>query len=259
MSEQENSMTLVNHLGELRKRLIAVLTVLVLGLIGGLFVSDYIYEYLVASGPLPGIELHALTLWDGLGMYMKIALVFSLVITLPFTAYQIWRFVSPGLKVNEQKATLRYIPFVFVLFLVGIAFSYFILLPMATSFTSKINQNLGLVETYGMAQYFTFMFNLILPVSLLFELPVVVMFLTKLRILNPLRLRKMRRISYFVLVFIAVFVTPPDFISDVLVTIPLILLYEFSVYLSSIVYRKQLEETEDYESRYVRVDSGEKV
>ncbi|WP_160032306.1 twin-arginine translocase subunit TatC [Paenibacillus sp. An7] len=259
MSEQEEGMTLVNHLGELRRRLVAVLVVLLLGLIGGLFISDPIYQYLITYGPLPGIELHALTLWDGLGMYMKIALIFSLVITLPFTAYQIWKFVSPGLTPSEQKATVRYIPFVLLLFLLGIAFSYKILLPMATSFTSSINQNLGLVETYGMAQYFTFMFNLILPVSLLFELPVVVMFLTKLRILNPLRLRKMRRISYFALVFIAVFVTPPDFISDILVTIPLILLYEFSVFLSSVVYRKQLEETEEYESRYVKVDAGEKI
>ena len=261
MSELKEGMSLVDHLGELRRRLVAVLAVFILGLVGGFFVSDPIYTYLTQEGPIASydIELHALTLWDGLSMYMKIALLFSLIVTLPFTAYQVWKFVSPGLKPHEQKATIRYIPYVFLLFLVGIAFSYFVVFPMAVGFTNSINASLGLVETYGMAQFFTFMFNLILPISLLFELPVIVMFLTKLRIINPLRLKKMRKISYFDLVIIAVFVTPPDFISDVIVIIPLILLYEFSVFLSAVVYRKQLEEKEEYDAKYVKLDSGEKA
>jgi sec-independent protein translocase protein TatC len=94
---------------------------------------------------------------------------------------------------------------------------------------------------YGAAQYFTFMFNIIIPMSLLFELPVVVMFLTKLRILNPQRLKKMRRLAYLILIIIATMVTPPDFISDILVSVPLIGLYEVSIALSARVYRKQLE------------------
>jgi sec-independent protein translocase protein TatC len=95
----------------------------------------------------------------------------------------------------------------------------------------------------------------VLPVSLLFELPLLIMFLTGLRILNPIRLRKMRRVAYFVLIFIAVVVTPPDFISDLLVMIPLLLLYEISVFLSAIVYRKQLAADEAAEARYVRANN----
>ncbi|MEJ1715023.1 twin-arginine translocase subunit TatC, partial [Escherichia coli] len=89
-------------------------------------------------------------------------------------------------------------------------------------------------------------------------LPLLVMFLTKIRILNPLRLRKMRKISYFVLVFIAVVITPPDFISDFLVTIPLLLLYEFSVFVSSLIYRKQLAADEEIEARYRQEDDTDK-
>ncbi|MNG22524.1 Sec-independent protein translocase protein TatCd [compost metagenome] len=83
------------------------------------------------------------------------------------------------------------------------------------------------------------MFNILIPISLLFELPLVIMFLTAIRILNPVRLRKMRRIAYFVMIFIGVVVTPPDFVSDSLVAIPLIILYEISVLLSGMVYKKQ--------------------
>jgi sec-independent protein translocase protein TatC len=95
------------------------------------------------------------------------------------------------------------------------------------------------------------MFNILLPMAILFELPVVVMFLTKLRILNPARLKKLRRYAYLLLIVIATIVTPPDFISDILVAIPMIVLYEISIMLSARVYRDQqerdkqwLEETE---------------
>lgn len=254
MSEQVKDMALVEHLGELRKRIIIVLVVFVAGLIGGLFVADPIYHYLTAAEEAKNFELHAFSFWDGIGIYMKIAAIFSLVISVPLIFYQLWAFVKPGLRKEEQKAAIRYVPYAFILFIVGIAFGYYIVFPMTLSFTTAITQGMGLQETYGITNYLNFMFNLVLPLALLFELPLVVMFLTRIRILNPLRLRKMRKLAYFALVFIAVVITPPDFISDFLVTIPLLLLYEFSVFLSSVIYRKQLEADMERDSRYVRVD-----
>ncbi|MFX3651032.1 MAG: twin-arginine translocase subunit TatC [Paenibacillus sp.] len=254
MTQQMEEMSMTEHLSELRKRLIYVLVIFVLGLIAGFFVADPVYQYLTKSDSAKGFVLHAFSFWDGIGIYMKIAGLFSLIITLPFTVYQIWKFVSPGLKPRERKATLKYVPYVFLLFLIGMAFSYYVIFPMALAFTTAITEKMGLVETYGMKQYFSFLFGIVLPVSLLFELPLLIMFLTGLRILNPIRLRKMRRVAYFVLIFIAVVITPPDFISDLLVMIPLLLLYEISVLLSAIVYRKQLVADEEIESRYVRAE-----
>lgn len=254
MSEQMKDMALVEHLGELRKRIIIVLVVFVAGLIGGLFVADPIYQYLTAAEQAKNFELHAFSFWDGIGIYMKIAAIFSLVISVPVIFYQLWAFVKPGLRKEEQKATLRYIPYAFLLFIAGILFGYYIVFPMTLSFTTAITHGMGLQETYGITNYLNFMFNIVLPLAVLFELPLVVMFLTRIRILNPLRLRKMRRIAYFALVFVAVVITPPDFISDFLVTIPLLLLYEFSVLLSSVVYRKQLVADMERESKYVQVD-----
>ncbi|WP_379135635.1 twin-arginine translocase subunit TatC [Paenibacillus sp. sgz500958] len=252
MSLEPDEMSVVDHLTELRRRIIYILVVFVLGLIGGLFCARPIYDYLIHADLAEGFVLHAFSFWDGIGMYMKIAVAVSLVVTVPFIVYQLWAFVSPGLRPEERSATLRYVPYVFVLFLLGLTFAYYVIFPMALSFTISVTRSMGLEETYGIAQYFSFMFGLVLPVALLFELPLIVMFLTKLRILNPLRLRKMRRYAYFVLVFIAVVITPPDFISDFLVTIPLLVLYEFSVLLSAFVYRKQLAADAQREARYLR-------
>ncbi|MDQ0194024.1 twin-arginine translocase subunit TatC [Paenibacillus wynnii] len=250
MSLESEGMSVVDHLTELRKRIIYVLLVFLAGLVGGLFCARPIYNYLISADIAQGFVLHAFSFWDGIGMYMKIAMTVSLVLSIPFIVYQLWAFISPGLRPEERTATLRYVPYVFILFVLGVAFAYYVIFPMALSFTISITRSMGLEETYGIAQYFSFMFSLVIPLAILFELPLLVMFLTKLRILNPLRLRKMRRYAYFALVFIAVVITPPDFISDFLVTIPLLVLYEFSVFLSSIVYRKQLTADAEREARY---------
>ncbi|AIQ11604.1 twin-arginine translocase subunit TatC [Paenibacillus durus] len=254
MPLQSGAMTVVEHLTELRKRIIYILIVFVIGLAGGLFCAKPVYEYLIAADTAQGFVLHAFSFWDGIGMYMKIAMAVSLIVTLPFIVYQLWAFVSPGLRPVERSAALRYVPYALLLFVLGLLFAYYIVFPMALSFTVTVTRDMGLEETYGIAQYFNFMFSLVLPMALLFELPLIVMFLTRLRILNPLRLRKVRRYAYFALVFIAVVITPPDFISDFLVTIPLLVLYEFSVFLSAFVYRKQLAADAALEARYTAGD-----
>lgn len=251
---EPGKMTIVEHLTELRRRIIAVLVVFTIGLAGGLFCAKPVYEYLIHADLAQGFVLHAFAFWDGIGMYMKIAMAVSLTVSIPFIVFQLWAFVSPALRPEERSAALRYVPYALILFVAGLLFAYYIVFPMALSFTVSVTRDLGLEETYGIAQYFNFMFSLVLPMAMLFELPLIVMFLTKIRLLNPLRLRKMRRYAYFALVFIAVVITPPDFISDFLVTVPLIVLYEFSVFLSAAVYRKQLIADAALEARYAAGD-----
>jgi len=110
-----------------------------------------------------------------------------------------------------------------------------------------LNKRMDVTETYGAAQYFSFMFSILLPVSLIFELPALLMFLTKLRMLKPALLRKFRRHAYFGLIIVSTFIAPPDFISNILIAIPLILLYELSVLLSAQIYRKQMERDHSFE------------
>ncbi|WP_151733108.1 twin-arginine translocase subunit TatC [Paenibacillus tengchongensis] len=255
MAGKAEEMTVVQHLAELRRRIIYVLIVFAAGLAAGLSIAEPVYGYLTAAEQAQRFVLHAFSFWDGIGMYMKIAMVVALVPAVPFAAYQLWAFVAPALRPHEKSAALRYVPYVLVLFVLGLLFAYYIVFPLALSFTVSVTRSMGLTETYGIAQYFSFMFGLVVPLALLFELPLLVMFLTRLRILNPLRLKKMRRYAYFALAFIAVVITPPDFISDFLVAVPLVILYEFSVFLSALVFRKQLAADAALESRYVRTEA----
>jgi sec-independent protein translocase protein TatC len=235
--------TFWDHFGELRKRIIWILIVFITAMIAGLILAGDLVVYLKNAEPADGIAWNVFSPWDSITIYMQVAFVLGLAVTLPFLIYQLWAFVKPGLKPREQLATIKYIPLAFLFFLAGLAFAYFVVFPLAFSFTESISKYLSLTETYGITQYFSFMFSILIPVSLLFELPIVVMFLTKIRILNPARLRAARKLSYLILVVVATMITPPDLISDLLVAVPLIVLYELSVWMSAIVYRKQLLET----------------
>ncbi|MCS7464264.1 twin-arginine translocase subunit TatC [Paenibacillus doosanensis] len=246
----DEGMSLVEHLGELRKRIIWVLVVLILGMVIGIIVAQPLITYLKSVPPANGITWNVFSPWDAIRMYMSFALITGLIITIPVALYHIWAFLKPGLREEEQKASLKFVPFAFLLFLIGLAFAYFVVFKMAFLFTSGITEKLELQETYGIAQYFSFMFNILIPISLLFELPIVIMFLTQLRILNPKRLHKIRRYAYLILVIIAAMITPPDAVSAIVVSVPMIILYEFSVFLSGLVYRKQLLKDRAWEEEY---------
>ncbi|MDQ0917624.1 twin-arginine translocase subunit TatC [Paenibacillus sp. V4I5] len=243
-------MSLVEHLGELRKRIMWVLVVLVIGMVGGLICAKPIIRYLKNIPPADSIGWNVFSPWDALRLYMNFGLAVGILITLPVILYHIWAFVKPGLRESEQKASIIYIPYAFLLFLGGLSFGYWVVFPMAFYFTSSISQSLEITEMYGAAQYFTFMFNIILPLAIVFEMPIVVMFLTKIRLLNPNRLHKFRRYAYMLLVILSTVITPPDAISAILVALPLIVLYEFSVFMSGFIYRKQLAKDAEWEREF---------
>lgn len=249
MSTNEE-MSLVEHLGELRKRIMWILLVLVIGMVAGLISAKPIIRYLKNIPPADSISWNVFSPWDALRLYMNFGLAVGILITLPATLYHLWAFVKPGLRETEQKASIIYIPYAFVLFLAGLSFGYWVVFPMAFYFTSSISKSLDITEMYGAAEYFTFMFNIILPLALVFEMPIVVMFLTKIRLLNPKRLHKFRRYAYMLLVILATVITPPDAISAILVALPLIVLYEFSVFMSGFIYRKQLLKDAEWEREF---------
>ncbi|MBO9607855.1 MAG: twin-arginine translocase subunit TatC [Paenibacillaceae bacterium] len=240
MKDGKEMMPLIDHLTELRKRVIWILVALVVTMVGGFYAATFLLNYLKSVYPASAVTWNALAPFDGIRVYMQCAFMLAMVVMLPFAMYHIWAFVKPGLRARERQAALHYIPLAIVFFLLGLVFAYFVVFMMAFRFTSEVNQNMGLTETYGVSQYFSFLFNIVLPVSLLFELPLVVMFLTKLHILNPARLRKMRKFAYLALVIAGIVITPPDFISDILVIVPLVTLYELSLLLSGIIYRKRI-------------------
>ncbi|WP_071458878.1 twin-arginine translocase subunit TatC [Bacillus massilinigeriensis] len=228
---QTINMDLVGHLEELRKRLLITLgTFILFVILAFVFVQD-IYKLLVKD---LSVELAILGPSDILWIYLVLASVVAIAGTIPVAAHQTWLFIKPALKEHERKTALCYIPALFLLFLAGLSFGYFVIFPMVFQFLMGLSDDM-FQNFFTAEKYFKFLIHMTLPFGFLFELPVVIMFLTSLGLLTPAFLKKVRKYAYFLLILTAVLITPPDFLSDVLVIIPLIFLYECSIVLSKFV------------------------
>jgi len=236
---EDKELNLVDHLEELRKRIIISAVAFVVFFIIGFIYVDDIYKWFVGN-----TKLLVLGPSDIMWIYFMLAGVVAIAGTIPVLALQIWMFVRPALRPVERKITVSYVPALFILFLMGLAFGYFVIFPMVLDFLVSMGKDM-FVTNFTAERYFQFILNMTLPFGVLFELPVVVMFLTSLGIINPFVLAKIRKYAYFVLIIIAVVITPPDFMSDFVVTVPLLLLYEVSINLSKFVYRKRLKKQEE--------------
>lgn len=229
--------SLVEHMEEFRSRLIVCgVGFLVFFLLSFFFVKD-IYQYLVKDIDQ---KLTILSPGDVIWVNVALAAISALALTIPLIAYQVWRFMTPAMTEDEKKATLAFIPGLFFLFVIGLCFSFYLIFPTVMSFLMEMAEDEFQIM-YTVSGYFTFMFRLTVPIAILFEIPAVVMFLTRIGLLEPKLLRKSRKYAYFILVIISVMLSPPDFLSDVLLILPLILLYEVSILLSAWVNRKQVK------------------
>jgi len=240
---EDKELQLVDHLEELRKRIIiSALAFIVFFIVGFIYCGD-IYKWFVRD---LNVKLMVLGPSDIMWIYFMLATVVAITATIPVLALQIWLFVRPALRPVERRITLTYVPALFFLFMIGLAFGYFIIFPMVFKFLVNLGADM-FVTNFTADRYFSFIMNMTIPFGVLFELPVVVMFLTSLGIINPFVLSKIRKYAYFVLIIIAVVITPPDFMSDFVVTLPLLLLYEISINLSKFVYRKRLKKLQEDE------------
>jgi len=229
---------LIGHLAELRKRLIAVAVSFLVAMCGGLYASPHILRYIKAGPTAESVEWNVFSFTDGLFIYLRCAFLFAILFVLPVLLYQLWAFVRPGLTSTEAKGTLAYVPVSFALFLAGVCFSYFLVFPMMMQFMMEMNHNIGAVETYGIDRYFSFMFSIVFPLGVAFEMPLVMLFLTRLGLLTPERLTSTRKYAYVGLAVVGACISPPDFVSHLSVTVPLLILFEISAFLSRRFARK---------------------
>ncbi|XID92697.1 twin-arginine translocase subunit TatC [Paenibacillaceae bacterium WGS1546] len=234
MKAESAEASFVGHLGEMRRRIIFTLIAFLASLCGAFVYVKEIYRWLVRD---LDFKLAILAPSDVIWVYLKLAGVIAIAVALPVAAYQAWLFVKPALKPREQRAALAYIPWLPILFAGGLVFGYFVIYPMVLLFLEGMSGDF--TTMYTADRYFSFMLSMTVPFGLLFEMPVTVMFLTRIGILTPARLAKGRKLSYFILTVTAVMITPPDIMSDVLVIIPLFVLYEVSVGLSKWVHGKK--------------------
>jgi sec-independent protein translocase protein TatC len=232
----DKELNIVEHLGELRKRLIISALAFVIFLVLGLFYVKDIYLFFMGNFHY---KLLVLGPSDIIKIYFNLASIVAFAGAIPVTAWQLWLFVKPALKPFERKAALAYIPALFFLFIGGLAFGYYFIFPNIVRFLIQLGSGM-MTTSFTADKYFSFLFNITLPFGIAFELPIVMMFLTSLGIVNPYTVAKLRKYAYFILVIIASMISPPEFISHISVAIPLILIYEVSVFLSKFVYKRKL-------------------
>lgn len=232
----EKEMNVTDHLAELRKRLIVTALFFILFFILGFIFVKHIYHFFEDDIPF---DLHITGITDTLKIYITMASIVAITGTLPILSFQIWSFIKPGLTPQERKASLSYIPGILFLFIGGLTFGYLVFVHFIMPFLISLNDGM-FEEIFTVDKYFKFIFRITIPIAFLFETPIITMFLTSLGILTPRFLRKNRKYAYFILLILGAFITPPDVFLQLIVAIPLFLIYEISIYLSNITYRKKL-------------------
>lgn len=172
------------------------------------------------------------------------AFVIGFIISFPYVFWEIWRFIKPGLHLNEAKNSRGAVLAVSTLFLMGVLFGYYILVPMMTFFFATYTISPEIVNEFDITSFVSTFIALVFGSGLLFQLPVVVYFLTKIGLLTPIFMRTYRKHSYVVILIISAIVTPPDPLSQMLISLPLFLLYEISIFISAYVRRQRLKAEE---------------
>lgn len=239
--DDRSEMGFLDHLEELRWRIIKALIGIVAGaILCGVF-SDWIMNNVLlapatkTNPPLPLINLKP---YGQVVLYMQVAIVCGIVISIPNIFYQLWKFIEPGLLPTERKYASKVTFFTSICFLTGIAFAYFIMLPTALGFfaefgTQSISNNIAVDE------YFGFIISVLIAAGIVFELPMVSFFLSRLGILTPAFMRKYRRHAIVIILLLAGLLTPsPDITSQLLLGVPLLILYEISILISRIAQKK---------------------
>jgi sec-independent protein translocase protein TatC len=173
------------------------------------------------------------------------AIIAGFIVASPFVVYQFWSFIKPALYENERKHASGAVAIMSGLFLLGILFGYYLIVPFSIDFLGSYRVSDTIVNQINILSYISTVTSIVIAGGIAFELPVVAFFLSKIGLLTPKFLRKYRRHSYVVLLIIAAIITPPDVLSQMLVCIPLVLLYELSIFISAGVQRAHLRKLEE--------------
>jgi len=175
-------------------------------------------------------------------MHITASFVIGLIVAFPYVFWEVWRFIKPGLVSKEQKFSSWAVFFVSVLFLCGILFGYFVMSPLAVYFLSTYKISDMIVNEFDITSYVSTIVTLVFGSGILFQMPIVVYFLTKIGVVTPSFMRQYRKYAIVGILVVAAIVTPPDPFSQTMIAVPLYLLYEFSILISAMVIRKQQQE-----------------
>jgi len=226
----------LDHVEELRWRLIKSIVAIALTSIASFAVASYLYEWITV--PLGDVKLHFTEVTGSFYAYLKLAMYAGVVVASPIVFYQLWSFISPGLYSHEKRMIIPMVFFSTILFLIGGGFCFFVVLPFAIKFLLSYGQEV-MTPIITINSYISFAGMLVLAFGIAFELPVVGYFLGKMGIVSSKFLGKIRPYAVVVFLVFSAILTPPDVISQLLLAGPLMLLYEITIILVKVTGKKK--------------------
>ena len=246
-TDPRGEMPFLDHLEELRWRVLWALLAVAAGSVIGFLIVHYLEVMELLIRPvrpiLDGEQLHYLSPTTPFWITLQLSVVVGLILAFPIVVRQAWAFFSPALEEHEKRAIIPSLYLGLVLFCAGVAMAYFAVLPLALQFLASF-QETYLQATIEVGMYLGFVLKLLIAFGLVFELPVVVMILSALGLVTPELLRSKRRHAIVGMTVLASLLTPGDIVSTFLMIAPLVVLYEASIGLSALVNRKRREREE---------------
>lgn len=244
-NEEKNvsrEMSFLEHLEEFRWSVLYLIIGVFIGtIIAWIFIDFLIDQVLLIPAKKANISLQNLKPFGQLFLFIQVAIIGGVIISIPNVFYQIYKFIAPALKNNEKKYVSSIVFFSSVCFLSGIVFAYFIMLPLTLTFAGEFGSS-SIENNFAIDEYFSIIISVMLAAGVIFELPMLSFFLSKLGILTPNFMKKYRRHALVGILIIAAILTPgTDPLAQVLLAIPLVLLYEISIFVSKFSQKKHIE------------------
>jgi sec-independent protein translocase protein TatC len=266
-NKNKNEMSFLDHLEELRWLLVRSSFAIVIMAIVTYTFSDFIFDDIIfgpthtdfityrffcevaqAFGVTGDICVNELpftiqnTSMEGqINVFIWTCISAGFILAFPYILYELWKFISPALYEKEKKGAIGFIVISSILFFLGVIFGYFVIVPLSINFVATFTVSDIVKNEFNLESYIGMIKTSVIAAGLFFELPIIVYFLTKLGLITPDFLRKYRKYAIVILLIVSAIVTPPDVVSQIVVAIPMLIIYEASIFLSVFVEKKRLK------------------
>ena len=261
----EKEMSFLDHLEDLRWHLIRATLAIVIVATVAFIAKDFIFDVLIFGPKNPdfptykllcrlatniGLEdsfcfteeqfrIQSRTMAGQFSAHIWTSIMAGFIIAFPYVLYEFWKFISPGLHENERSTSRGFILIASLLFFIGVLFGYYVVTPLSINFLGSYRVSDQVFNDFDLSSYIGLVRASVLASGLIFELPIIIYFLTKVGIVTPELLRKYRKFALVIVLILSAVITPPDIASQVIVSVPVLILYEVSIYISKWVVRKQ--------------------
>jgi sec-independent protein translocase protein TatC len=263
----EAEMSFLEHLEELRWHIIRSVVIIAVFAVVAFILKDFIFNQVIFKPKMPEfwtnrmmaklgelvgtdvlkinqkpLKLISLKMADQFMLHFMVSIIVGLIVAAPFVFFEIWRFIKPALYDKEKKHASGAVFFTSLLFMVGILFGYFIIVPLSIDFLTTYSVSPEVENQINMRSYISTVTSITFASGFIFLLPIFSFFLSKVGILTPKFMINYRRHAYVIMFLVAAIITPPDVFSQIMVAIPLLFLYEISIFISKVVVKKREKE-----------------